>query len=71
MIKSADSLKNPDKYKEMGAKAPHGAILSGKPGNINSKAIAGEAKCHLFPMSGSEFVELFAVTWSIKSKKII
>lgn len=57
-----DFLKNPDKYKRMGAQIPRGILLCGEPGNgktLLAKAIAGEAGCPFFPMSGSEFVEMY------------
>ena len=57
-----DFLKNPDKYKKLGAKIPKGVILSGSPGTgktLLAKAVAGEAGVPFFHMSGSDFVEMF------------
>jgi AFG3 family protein len=57
-----DFLKNPDKYKEVGAKIPKGALLSGPPGTgktLLAKACAGEAGVNFLYTSGSEFVEMF------------
>ena len=57
-----DFLENPDKYKEIGAKMPKGALLSGPPGTgktLLAKAVAGEAGVPFFSISGSEFVEMF------------
>ena len=57
-----DFLKNPSKYKEIGAKAPKGVLLLGPPGTgktLLARAVAGEAGCPFFPISGSDFVEMF------------
>jgi cell division protease FtsH len=57
-----DFLHNPDKYTQIGAKLPKGALLVGPPGTgktLLAKAVAGEAKVPFFSISGSEFVEMF------------
>lgn len=57
-----DFLHNPEKYKEIGAKVPKGALLVGPPGTgktLLAKAVAGESKVPFFSISGSEFVEMF------------
>ena len=57
-----DFLKKPKKYKDIGAKLPKGALLSGPPGTgktLLAKACAGEANVPFFYISGSDFVEMF------------
>lgn len=57
-----DFLKNPKKYTEIGAKIPRGVLLIGSPGSgktLLARATAGEARVPFFPISGSQFVELF------------
>jgi len=62
LVEIVDFLHNPQKYVEIGAKLPKGALLVGPPGTgktLLAKAVAGEAKVPFFSMSGSEFVEMF------------
>ncbi len=57
-----DFLENPGKYTAIGARLPKGALLVGPPGTgktLLAKAVAGEAKCPFYSISGSDFVEMF------------
>ena len=57
-----DFLRNPDKYKKIGARLPKGGLLVGPPGTgktLLAKALAGEAGVPFFSLTGSDFVEMF------------
>ena len=59
---TVDFLEHPDKYAQIGAKLPKGALLVGPPGTgktLLAKAVAGEAHCPFFSLTGSDFVEMF------------
>jgi len=62
VLEFVDFLKNPEKYKKLGAKVPRGALLVGPPGTgktLLAKAVAGEAGVPFFSISGSDFVQMY------------
>lgn len=62
LVEVVDFLKNPKKYKVLGARIPAGVLLEGPPGTgktLLAKAVAGEAGVPFFSISGSDFVEMF------------
>ena len=62
LVEIVDYLKNPYKYREIGARVPKGVLLVGPPGTgktLLAKAVAGEAGAPFFSISGSDFVEMY------------
>ena len=62
LFEVVDFLKNPKKYRELGAEIPRGVLLVGSPGTgktLMARAVAGEAGVPFFSISASEFVEMF------------
>ncbi|MBZ0157808.1 MAG: ATP-dependent zinc metalloprotease FtsH [Alphaproteobacteria bacterium] len=62
LMETVDFLKNPEKYKRLGAKIPKGVLLAGYPGTgktLLARATAGEAGVPFYSISASEFIEMF------------
>lgn len=73
LVEIVDFLKEPKRFKEMGAKVPKGILLCGKPGTgktLIAKAVAGEAGVPFISMSGSEFIEMFAGLGASRVRKL-
>merc|ERR1719230_2511874 len=63
VVEFVDFLKDPSKYEKLGARVPKGGLLVGPPGTgktLLAKAVAGEAGCPFYSMSGSDFIEMYS-----------
>ncbi len=66
-------LRNPDKFKNLGAKVPRGILLNGPPGTgktLLAKAIAGEAKVPFFASDGSSFIQMYVGVGSMRIREL-
>ena len=73
LMEIVDILKNPGRYTSVGAEIPKGALLVGPPGTgktLLAKAVAGEAGCPFFFVSGSAFVEMFVGTGAARVRDL-
>lgn len=73
LVEVVEFLKNPARFKEIGARIPKGVLLVGPPGTgktLLAKAVAGEAGVPFFSISGSEFVELFVGVGSARVRDL-
>lgn len=66
-------FKKPKSFKKIGAKIPHGILLTGNPGNgktLLARALAGEVKCNFISVSGSDFVEMYVGVGAARIKQL-
>ena len=73
LMEVVDFLKNPQKYKEAGAKVPKGVLLEGDPGTgktLMARAVAGEAGVSFLSASGSEFIEMYVGLGASRVRKL-
>ena len=73
LMEVVDFLKNPQKYKEAGAKVPKGVLLEGEPGTgktLMARAVAGEADVSFLSASGSEFIEMYVGLGASRVRKL-
>lgn len=73
LIEVVDFLKNPKKYRDLGAKIPRWVIMAWPPGTgktLLARAVAGESGVPFFSISGSEFVEMFVGVWAARVRDL-
>ena len=73
LMEVVDFLKNPQKYKDAGAKVPKGVLLEGEPGTgktLMARAVAGEAGVSFLSASGSEFIEMYVGLGASRVRKL-
>ena len=73
MTEVVDFLKEPQKYRALGAKIPKGVLLVGPPGTgktLLARAVAGEADVPFFSLSGSDFVEMFVGVGAARVRQV-
>ena len=69
----AEFLRNPERFRDLGATVPRGALLTGPPGTgktLLARAVAGEAKVPFFAVAGSDFVEMFVGRGASRVRKL-
>lgn len=68
-----DFLRNPERFRKLGATVPRGALLTGPPGTgktLLARAVAGEAQVPFFAVAGSDFVEMFVGRGASRVRKL-